>query len=460
MAITKMHPIRRTLNKAVEYITDEYKTAGEIYVSTYGCTRETIEDDFEYTRRQASYHGTIIAQHIIQSFAEGEITPEQAHKIGIELAGRFTNHKHEYIIATHVDKGHIHNHIIMNHVDFKDHARFRGNIRAVKDLRCLSDEICESQGLSVIKDPQNKGKSFYEWQLARKGLSYKKRLKDNIDMVIPLVDSYDGFLEKMKELGYEIKQGKYDSFRINGQERFTRSKTLGEDYTREAIELRIKAAPEQDGAPAITHPTYIRVWKYDQSLGLIENTHSYLIFVTNNYQRRKTAITDSKKIAATYNLLREKNIDSADNLNAMIISVKDSMKDTHKQIRAIDTDLATINEAIKYLDRTRSNKPVWDEYVKSGKSSSFYESHRADLMIYESAFLFLSRNKIPPDSDLDAFRDQAESLEEQRCSLYATLQGLQKESKELDMIKQNVDIIMSDGNRKDQRNQKKKKERE
>ena len=457
MAVTKMHPIRRTLGKAVDYITDKDKTEGEIYVSTYGCTRETIEDDFEYTRHKASYNGAILAQHIIQSFAEGEVTPEQAHKIGIELAGRFTEHKHEYIIATHIDKGHIHNHIIFNHVDFKDHTRFRGNIRAVKDLRRMSDELCEAHGLSVIKDPKGPGKSFYEWQMAKKGVSYKRRLKDNIDLVIPLVDSYDGFLAKMKELGYEIKRGKYDSFRINDQERFTRSKTLGEDYTREAIERRIQIAKEQSDLSEITHPTYFRVWKYDQTLGLIENTHSYLIFVSNNYQRRKTAITDAKKIAATYNLLREKNIDSVEKLDEVINSVKTEMKDTHKQIREIDGKIAAVNETIKYLDRTRSNRQIWDEYVKSGKSSSFYEAHRANLMIYESAALYLKRNHVPNDSDPDTYRDRAANLEEQRSILYADLQGLQKERKDLDMIKQNVDIIMKDTPEKQKT---KKKERE
>ncbi len=448
MAVTKMHPIRRTLGKAVDYITDKNKTDGEIYVSTFSCTRETIEDDFEYTRGRASYKGAILAQHIIQSFAEGEVTPEQAHKIGIELAGRYTDHKHEYIIATHVDKGHIHNHIIMNHVDFKDHTRFRGNIRAVKDLRRMSDEICEAHGLSVIKNPKGPGKSFYEWQMAKKGKSYKKRLKDNIDTVIPLVDSYDAFLVKMKELGYEIKQGKYDSFRLHEQERFTRAKTLGEDYTREAIERRIKFAREQEGVSEVTHPAYFRVWKYDQSLGLIENTHSYLIFVSGAYQRRKTAITDAKKIAATYNLLREKNIDSVDKLNEVISKVKAEMKDTHKQIREIDGKIATVNETIKYLDRTHSNKNIWDNYIKSGKSSTFYESHRADLMIYESAASFLKRNNTSPDADPDAYRDRAADPEEQRSILYTDLQGLQKERKELDMIKQNVDIIMNDTHEK------------
>ena len=241
MAVTKMHPIRRTVGKAVDYITDKDKTDGEIYVSTYGCTRETVEDDFDYTRHKASYNGAILAQHIIQSFAEGEVTPEQAHKIGIELAGRFTDHKHEYIIATHIDKGHIHNHIIFNHVDFKDHTRFRGNIRAVKDLRRMSDEICEAHGLSVIKDPKGPGRSFYEWQMAKKGISYKKRLKDNIDTVIPLVDSYDGFLAKMKDLGYEIKQGKYLAMRPKDGENFIRLKSLGEYYSEYRLRNRLRS---------------------------------------------------------------------------------------------------------------------------------------------------------------------------------------------------------------------------
>ena len=296
MAVTKIHPIRRTLNKAVDYITDDDKTNGELLVSTFGCTRETIEDDFGYTRNRASYHGSILAQHIIQSFAEGEVTPEQAHRIGIELAGRFTGHKHEYIIATHIDKGHIHNHIIMNQVDFRDHTRFRMNIGQFYKLRKINDEICMANGLTVITDPKTKGRSHYEWQMARKGLSYKKRLKDNIDTVIPLVDSYDGFLKQMKDLGYEIKQGKYDSFRMNEQERFTRSKTLGVDYTKEAIERRILDAKEHPYASSVTHPAYFRVWKYNQELGLIENTHSYLVFITSVRKPRSSNPRRSRQL--------------------------------------------------------------------------------------------------------------------------------------------------------------------
>ncbi len=128
----------------------------------------------------------------------------------------------------------------------------------------------------------------------------------------------------------------------------------------------------------------------------------------------------------------------------MTFTVKTELKKTHKQIREIDGKIAATNETIKYLDRTHSNKTIWDNYIKSGRSSSFYESHRADLMIYESAAAFLKRNNVSPDTDPDTYRDQAAELEEHRSILYTDLQTLQKNRKELDMIKQNVDIIMND----------------
>ncbi len=279
--------------------------------------------------------------------------------------------------------------------------------------------------------------------MAKKGLSYKARLKKDIDAVIPLVDSYDEFLKKMKELGYNIKQGKYDSFRMTEQQRFTRSKTLGVDYTKEAIERRILDAKEHPDMTGVTHPAYFRVWKYNQELGLIENTHSYLVFITSSYQRQKTAIIESKKIAATYNLLREKNIDSVDKLNEVLSGIKSDEKAVHKEIRGIESQIATVNETVKYLERARTNKPVWDQYVKSGRSVSFYESHRPELMIYESSINFLTRNNVSSGTDPKDLLKQIEALENQQNSLTTTLEQLRKDRRDLEQAKQNVDILIN-----------------
>ena len=447
MAITKIHPIRRTLNKAVKYITNPSKTESELYVSTYACNRETIIQDFEYTQRQANYtatKGTTLAQHAIQSFAKGEVTAEEAHAIGMELAAKLTDSKHEFIVATHLDKGHIHNHIIFNQVDFIDHMHFKSNIHTTKVLRQLSDELCEAHGLSVIKSPKAKGKSYYEWQCEKKGISYKKRLKDNIDMVIPTVESYGEFLIKMQQLGYEIKTGKHDSFRMNEQERFTRSKTLGVDYTREAIEQRIKDAKNIPSVPVITEPTYFRVWRYDQKLGLIENTHSYLLFVQSPYQRQKAAIIDAKKVAATYNLLKEKGIDSVSQLDKAISDAKTETSSIRDEIRDIESSIADINETIKYAERSQANKPVWDEYIKSGKSQKFYDSHRAELMIYESSQEFLKRKVSAGQTiKLTQLRKEASDLESKRIDLSAKMDSIKRDQKELEQAKKNVEIIMN-----------------
>lgn len=139
MAITKIHPIRRTLNKAIKYITNPLKTEEEMFVSTFGCTRESIAEEFDFTKRQASYTGSTLAQHIIQSFAQGEVSAKEAHMIGKELVQRLTGNRNEYIIATHLDKGHIHNHIIFNQVDFVEHKHFRSNMKTVK--QCLQQKV-------------------------------------------------------------------------------------------------------------------------------------------------------------------------------------------------------------------------------------------------------------------------------------------------------------------------------
>lgn len=444
MAITKIHSIQRTLSKAVKYITNPKKTEEELYVYCFGCTRENLAAEFEDTRRQADRPTPVMAQHLIQSFDKDEVTPALAHEIGKELADRFTGSKHEYIIATHLDRGHIHNHIIFNHVDFVDHRCFHSDIKKLRELRALNDEICESHNLSVIKNPQGKGKSYYEWAMAKQGLSYKKRLKDNINMLIPLVESYGELLIKMQTLGYEIKTGKSDSFRMDGQERFTRTKTLGANYTKEAIMERIKNN-SRVALPEVKKATYIRVWKYDQKLGLIENTGNYLLFIQSPYARERAAIADAKKLAATYNLLKEKGIDSLTALNDAYAKSKADIRTTREEIRDIETTIADINTTIKYAERVQKNKPLYQEYLKSGKSQEFYRAHRSELMLYESAQATLKEKYAHGETvRLTELKSERSALEDKKIDISASLEELRQEQQNLLTAKRNIELIMSE----------------
>ena len=457
MAIAKIHPIRRTVGQAIEYIVNPKKTEDMLFVSSFGCDFATCVEEFNQTRKMAGDGGKVLAQHIIQSFAEGEVTPEEAHKIGTELANRYLEGKHEYIIATHLDRGHIHNHIIFNHIDFVDHKCFRNNIGHTRQLREMSDEICMAHGLSVIKEKSGaKGKSYYEWKMDKAGKSYKTRLKNNIDLVIPSCSSYDEFLQKMQDLGYEIKIGKSDSFRYSSQERFTRSKILGDNYTKEAITARILYGKEKAPAPSSVPFVKIKVFVYDQKLGLIENTSAFLSALENPYFARQVALSDAKKIAATYNMLKEKKIDSYDDLLQKLDDCRKDYNEIHDSVKELENEISEINEMIKFSERISTHKEVYSQYLKSKKSPKFREQHHSEIALYESAQEMLKK-KVPEGSvvKIAALKKQLQALEGEKDEKNSRLQDLKSEQKDLQIMKKNVEIILDEGKEKDEEERKK-----
>lgn len=457
MAVTKIHPIRRTVGQAIEYITNPKKTEDMLFVSTFGCELPTCLEEFAQTRNLAENGGTTLAQHIIQSFAADEVTPEEAHKIGLELANRYLEGKHEFILATHLDRGHLHNHIIFNHVDFVDHKCFRNNIGHTRQLREMSDEICMAHGLSVIKEKSgSKGKSYYEWKMAKAGKSYKQRLKNNIDLVIPRCSSYDEFISEMQALGYEVKFGKSDSFRYSSQERFSRSKILGNDYTKEAITARILSRKEKETAPSSVPFVKVKVFVYDQKLGLIENTSAFLSALENPYFARQVALSDAKKIAATYNMLKEKKIDSYDDLLQKLDDCRKDYNEIHDSVKELENEISEINEMIKFSERISTHKEVYSQYLKSKKSHKFREQHHSEIALYESAQEMLKK-KVPEGSvvKIAALKKQLQALEDEKDEKNSRLQDLKSEQKDLQIMKKNVEIILDEGKEKDEEERKK-----
>ena len=177
---------------------------------------------------------------MIQSFAPGEVDYEKAHEIGRQLADAVTKGQHEYVLTTHIDKGHIHNHIIFCAVNFVDYHKYNSNKRSYYGIRNISDRLCRENGLSVVVPGKgSKGKSYAEYQAEKTGTSWKGKLKIAVDALIPQVSSFEELLSRLQAAGYEIKPGKCVSCRAPGQERFTRLKTLGADYTEEVLRERI-----------------------------------------------------------------------------------------------------------------------------------------------------------------------------------------------------------------------------
>lgn len=204
MAITKIHPIKATPNYAIDYITDAHKTDEKVLIDAFDCLPSSASVQFLRTREDAHSGGNVLAQHLIQSFLPGETTPEQAHEICLVLCEKVLQGEYEYVLATHVDKGHIHNRIIFNNVNKKTGKCYQSNKRSYHRIRTISDTLCKENNLSVIDEfyeayrrkYKTNGKSWYEYERAKRGKSWKSRLQFDIDRTIKTAKSWDDFLTK------------------------------------------------------------------------------------------------------------------------------------------------------------------------------------------------------------------------------------------------------------------------
>ena len=254
MAYTKIHAIKATVDKAIEYICNPDKTDEQIYVSSYACAPETAAIDFKYTLDHCRENSPNKAYHLIQAFAPGEVGYEEAHRIGKELAGKVLEGKYSYVVTTHIDKGHIHNHIIFCAADNIEYNKYHDCTQTYHRIRHLSDELCKEHNLSVIIPGGERGKKYKEWQSDQNGSTWKTQLRRDINFCIKSAFTYEEFLLLMRAKGYEIKgetfgedAAKYISFRPLDKEHFVRgsARSLGKEYTKERIRERIEKKRER-----------------------------------------------------------------------------------------------------------------------------------------------------------------------------------------------------------------------
>lgn len=241
MAITKIHAIKSTLGKALAYIENPDKTDGQMLVSGYNCEPQTASIDFEMTavlahkaRNLKRKRSTNLAYHLIQSFlSEDAVTPEQAHELGKKLAFEYTGGKYEYVVATHIDKGHIHNHIMLNAVSFYDYKKLRTvPYRTVRQVRDISDRLCMEAHLSVIDDPQKIGQLYPENAGKKKSVSNRTEIRKRLNFCLERATDYSQFLSMAKEL--EITptiRGKHISYLLEGAGRAVRDDSLSDTDT-------------------------------------------------------------------------------------------------------------------------------------------------------------------------------------------------------------------------------------
>ena len=433
MAVTKTHPIKSTLKAAIDYICNPEKTDGKLLVSSYGCAAETADIEFSWTRRHAIDKGTNLGRHLIQAFQPGEVTPEQAHEIGMELAKEILGGKYEFVLTTHIDKDHVHNHLIFNAVSFADHRHYHSNKRSYHYIRRTSDRLCKEHGLSVIIPGQDKGRSYIEHQAAQNGTSYKAKLKAAIDRLLPACSDLEELLRRLQREGYEIKRGKYISARAPDQERFTRLKTLGVDYSEEALSARIAGRSRPSRQPK----------QQNEKISLLIDIQNNIKAQQSAGYRRWATIENLKRIADTSNFLTEHGIGNYEELvdrreaaSASVVRLKADLRDTGTRIDELALKM-------KHVGTYRQLKPIYDRYKVSRDKEKFLRGHESEIILFEAAARECKRLGAVPLPTTESMKTERARLTAERERLLAEYKAARSEALQYSIIERNVDVLLA-----------------
>ena len=421
MAVTKIHPIKTTLKKAIDYICNGDKTDDEIYVTTHLCSRENAHKEFELTKKQFNSRTKTLAYHLIQSFVPEEVSFEEAHQVGMELCEKILEGKYEYVLATHIDKDHIHNHIIFNSIDVDEGKVYHSYYGSYMNIRNQSDRLCKEHNLSVIDQEtqreineikRRKFVNWYDWNEDKKGSSYKSRLQFDIDRSIKQSVNWQDFLSKMESYGYEIKFGKHIAFRKKGQQRFTRAKTIGENYTEERIKVRILNKEKELG-------NIIDI----KNIKKAKSSRGYEHWATKH---------NLKTAASTLIEIRDRGFNSMDELERGISRISIEKNELKREFDKLSWEQKRIKEVVKHIQICISKREHYEGYRKNPNDKIYMMMNRKDVEAYQKSYeeidVFLKQFPYLKNTVLEGLRSKSGKNLFRKLNEHSKDLGLKQES--------------------------------
>ena len=377
--------------------------------------------------------GDNLAFHLIQSFKPDETDAETAHRLRQQFADEVLKGKYEYVISTHVDKNHIHNHIIFNAASFVDHHKYVSNKRSYHKVCRISNRICQENGLATSMPTEEKGKSYKENIEYHRGTSWKAKLRVAVDKAIWSSVNYDEFLQKMQLAGYEIRQGKNLSFRAPEQKNFTYMKSLGNYYTEENVRARL----EQNRYKTKT-PKHL-----SREARLYINISTYVTTGNQEGFERWAKLNNLKEAAHTFNYLSENNLLNYENFQQHISDVENSVKAADQRLEEISTELGTQKLIQKHCDSYRLCRKVIED-CKSAKNSKAYRTrHQAEYQLHDSLKKELQDLGVTRIPSSEKIQKKIENLELEQAATIREKQELQKKQKTLEVIQQNFTVLLA-----------------
>ncbi len=425
MAYTKIHAIKATVDKAIDYICNPEKTDEKIFISSFACSPETAAIDFKYTLDHCRENSPNKAYHLIQAFAPGEVSFEEAHKIGKELADRLLQGKYSYVVTTHIDKGHVHNHIIFCAADNINHDKYHDCKQSYYRIRHLSDELCKEHNLSVIIPGEKRGRKYNEWDADKNGTAWKPQLRKDINSCIKSASTYEEFLLLLQAKGYEIKgeefvenAPKYISFRPLGKERFIRGsvKSLGKEYTKERIRERIELKRERKAT----------IPKRDYASRRLVDTSDEK-FQTSPGLKRWATIENLKVAAQSY-----AEAESITKLEHKIAVKTEAGKSAKQSVVELEHRIKDLAEIIKYAEQYRGNRSYHIGYKKAKNPDAYFRRYESQIILYGGARRMLEQAGINLRSlNIDKLKSEYQELTKQKDELTSTYKSYEKEVREL-----------------------------
>ena len=445
--------VDKSLSDRTDYAKNGEKTENGQFISSYACQAESVDEEFmlskrEYERLTGRHpRGNIIAYQIRQSFKPGEITPEEANQVGYETAMRFTKGNHAFIVATHTDKAHIHNHIIFNSTSLDCTHKFRDFFFVGLALQRLSDIICLEHGLSVIerKKPSERMK--------RTTYPEKKSLRDEIRETInqllkdESIKDFDEFLHKLEDAGFEIKRGKHISIKGKNQKRYIRLRSLGEGYTEDDLKKILAGEMErafEDIEKSEKQPEVHRRKREEHEFDLLIDIQKKLAQGKGQYYVRFAKNFNTKQVAKAVLFLKQHDIRSYEALEKKVQTVVTSFNELSASIKEKEKRLAEIQVLKTHIINYVKTKDVYADYRKCGYSKKFLEEHRQEILLHKAAknaFDELEVKKLPKVKELNA--EYAEVLAEKK-KLYGDYRQAKKDMQEIQRAKYDIDQFLKD----------------
>lgn len=441
MHINKGKSLSQCLTDRTDYAKNPDKTDGGELVSSFMCDKDLVDSQFLLSKKiylqktGRTQTNDVIAYQVRQSFKPGEITPELANKLGYQLAKKITKGNHPFIVATHIDKSHIHNHIIWNSTNLSCDKKFRDFFRSGRAVAKMNDLICLQNGFSIVENPKGKSKHYGSWLEENKPLILSDKLRIAIDEVLAeKPKTFDEFLQKMQSKGYEIKTGKHLSFKGLEQKKFIRLRSLGESYAEDILREVIEGKKE--------HKPQKRVARYnDKRINLALDLQNKINQKGAGYERWAKTF-NLKQYAKTINYLTENNLLNYEELKIKAEGITEEFSTISDSIKSAEKRMTEISILQKNIAQFAKTKAVYEDYKKSGYSSKFKEEHITEILLHQAAkdhFKSLNLKKLPKMADL---KTEYATLFTEKKKAYSKYNSLKKEMVEILNAKANVEQLV------------------